>query len=265
MKYRRGRPGKGKARAGALASLALLSALAFSACGNGNITHVDDRANVLNDSRVMQAATRVPENVTVYTSNGFNGTQADFQRAMNTRVSDRPDQIVMGIDPSKHYVSIANGANVPFSNADVTRAANAFGANNGYADPTRGTVAALGTMDNTLRANDHPGGGILWSLLPMLLLSLLFGAFRSRRPSLAYGRTGMWGFGGPLPGGPGNIGGGGGRFGGEPGGGGGSFGPLGGGGRFGGEPGGGGGSFGPTGGGGHFGGRRDSGGGGFFG
>lgn len=257
MQHRYRNPGKKRARVGALASLAVLCALAVSACGNGNVAHVDDRANVLNDARVQQAVARVPENITVYTSDGFNGTQADFQRVVNARVGSRPDQIVMGIDPSKRYVSIANGANVPLSNADVARATNAFGANNGYADPTRGTVAALGTMDHSLRANDRPNSSALWSLLPMALLSLLFGVFRSRRP-FAFGRAGMWGAGGPPAGG-------GGTFGGPPSGGGGHFGPFGGGGRFGGNPSGGGGHFGPFGGGGHFGGRRDSGGGGFFG
>lgn len=174
-----------------LGLLVLLSVLTLSACGGVNSVGVYDNAGVLNASQVKKAASNLPNNVDIYTTNTFNGTRAEFQRAAASKLGGDPNRIVMAIDTVNHYTYIARGSNVPLSGAGIAQAVGSFASNYNNGDYTKATVAALGSMNSALSAKRGPTfSPILVCCLPLLLLSLIPVLLKirgSRFPGLARG------------------------------------------------------------------------------
>ena len=174
----------------------LFCLLAISACGGGNSARVYDNARVLNVSKVQSAASNLSHPVAVYTTNTFQGTQADFQRATIQKLNGNPDMIVMAIDTGHRYLYIARGSNVPLSSAGINRAVSTFSARFSNGDYTSASVAALNSMNSSIGAGsssrNNSGGlfagpGLAWCIIPLLILMglLLFGASRRSRMSMA--------------------------------------------------------------------------------
>ena len=165
MQHRSSMPMSKSPRKFFLGLFAVLCLLAVSACGgSSNTAQVYDNARVLNTSQVRNAASKLPDNVDVYTVNNFTGTQLDFQRAVTARLGNDPNKIVMGIDTLHHYVYVAKGANVPLTNTAISQSVNSFASNYGNGDYTKATVAALGTMNQNLQTSSSSGGGFSGSI-----------------------------------------------------------------------------------------------------
>lgn len=164
-----------------------LSLLTLSACGGVNSVGIYDNARVLNASQVKNAASKLPNNVDIYTVNDFSGTQADFQRATSAKLRGDPNRIVMAIDTTNHYTYVARGTKVPLSGAGISQAVSSFSSNYNNGDYTGATVAALGSMNSVLATHRGPSfSPVLFACLPLLLVGFLLFMMKARRPG-AYG------------------------------------------------------------------------------
>jgi hypothetical protein len=180
---------------GFLGFLLFCCLLMMSACGGrGPTVQVYDSAHVLNARQVQKAGTNLSNNVDVYTTNTFSGSQAAFRRAVEAKVASDPDRVVMGIDTLHHYVYVANGSNVPLTSADRARAINAFAANYGNGNYTKSTTAAIGSMNSSLQAYNNASTGnssvpFAAIVLPVIAAAGLgFLLFKSRQTG-AFGRV----------------------------------------------------------------------------
>lgn len=157
-----------------LGLLALLLLLTASACGTNKSAQVYDNARVLNSSKVQNAASNLPNPIAIYTTNTFQGTEADFQRTAIQKLNGNPDMIVMAIDTNSRYLYIARGANVPLSSTGINQAVNAFSGRFNNGDYTNASLAALNSMQNSINASSRGTGSPgLSPLIPCLLLPLL--------------------------------------------------------------------------------------------
>ncbi len=164
-----------------------LSLLTLSACGGVNSVGIYDNARVLNASQVKNAASKLPNNVDIYTVNDFSGTQADFQRATSAKLRGDPNRIVMAIDTKNHYTYVARGTKVPLSGAGISQAVSSFSSNYNNGDYTGATVAALGSMNSVLTTHRGPSfSPVLFACLPLLLVGFLLFMMKARRPG-SYG------------------------------------------------------------------------------
>lgn len=171
--------------------LAFLLLLTLSACGNDNTVRVYDNARVLNTSKVEHAASNLSNPVAVYTTNTFQGTQADFQRTAIQKLNGNPNMIVMAIDTNSRYIYIARGSQVPLSRTGINQAVNSFSQRFGNGDYTNASIAALNSMQHSISSSSQNRGGASFSpaipclIIPLLLiLGALFFAF-SRRARMA--------------------------------------------------------------------------------
>ncbi|HEY3991562.1 MAG TPA: TPM domain-containing protein, partial [Ktedonobacteraceae bacterium] len=159
-----------------LGLLTFLLLLTLSACGGStHSVRIYDNARVLNSSKVQNAASNLSNPLAIYTTNTFQGTQADFQRTVIQKLNGNPNMIVMAIDTNSHYIYIARGASVPLSRAGINQAVNAFTGNFNNGNYTSASVAALNSLQNSLNATSaNRGGGAGFSpLIPCLLIPLL--------------------------------------------------------------------------------------------
>ncbi len=163
--------------------------LAISACGGGgNSAQVYDSARVLNTSQVRSAASHLPNPVAIYTTNAFQGNQADFQRAAIQKLNGNPNTIVMAIDTAHRYIYIARGSNVQLSGTGIDQAVTAFSTSFNNGNYTNASLAALNSLQGSLGspANTANRGGASFSpvwlccIIPALLIlgGVLFGASR---------------------------------------------------------------------------------------
>lgn len=197
--------------------VALFLILTLSAFRSGYPVQIHDGANVLNASQIQNTASQLSNPVAIYTTNNFQGTQADFQRVATQKLSGNPNLIVMAIDTAHHYIFIARGSNVPLSSSSVTQAVSAFSANYGNGNYTNASLAALSSLQNSLGAsqsvnantNTHANaqrgaaGYSAWPiwlccLIPVALIlgGIVFGAIRWGQ---GRGMLGGLGRGGPSP------------------------------------------------------------------
>lgn len=176
-------PGFRNTKSHLLGLFVLLSVLTLSACGSVNSVRIYDHARVLNTSQVNNAASRLPNDIDIYTTNTFQGTKSDFQRTASAKLGGNPNRIVVAIDTTHHYLYIARGSSVPLSGAGISQAVRTFASNYQSGDYTGATVAALDSMGNALHANRGPAySPILFCCLPLVLLSLIPVVLKLRRP-----------------------------------------------------------------------------------
>jgi hypothetical protein len=177
-------------RKGLLAITAVLVLMLVSACGGGNTVHVYDNAGVLDQNKVQNEASNLSKPIDIYTVNTFTGSKTDFDRATLAKLGNNPDLIVVAIDTVHHHLAIVRGANVPLSTSQIQGAVNAFASNYGNSDYTGATIAAVGSMRNSMGTQVGPSGGgafagMFGTLcvigLVILGLILLFGIFARRR------------------------------------------------------------------------------------
>lgn len=171
------------ARSHLLGLFVLVSLLTLSACGSVNSVRIYDHARVLNTSQVNNAASRLPNDIDIYTTNTFQGTKSDFQRTASAKLGNDPNRIVMAIDTTHHYLYIARGSSVPLSGAGISQAVRTFASNYQSGDYTGATVAALDSMKGALHANRGSSySPVLFCCLPLVLLSLVPVVLKLMRP-----------------------------------------------------------------------------------
>ena len=177
-------------RVSMLGLLALLFLLTLGACGGSPSVDVYDNARVLNVSKVQHAASNLSNPVAIYTTNTFRGTQADFQRVAMQKLNGNPNLIVMAIDTGHRYLYIARGSNVPLSSAGINQAVSTFSTRFNNGDYTNASVAALNSMQGSMRTNSrsraNSGGGLfsgpsLFCCIVPLLIILFLALFAASR------------------------------------------------------------------------------------
>lgn len=172
--------------------------LTLSACDGGSSVEVYDNARALNVSQVQNAASNLPNPVAIYTTNTFQGTQADFQRVAMQKLNGNPNLIVMAIDTGHRYLYIARGSNVPLSSAGINQAVSSFSTRFNNGDYTSASVAALQSMRTAMsessRSRASSGGGLfsnpsLFCCIVPLLLILFLALFAASRRGGRMGGT----------------------------------------------------------------------------
>jgi len=180
-----------------LGLFAALLLLTISACGSKNTVQIYDNAHVLNSSKVQNVASNLPNPIAIYTTNTFQGTEADFQRTAIQKLNGDPNLIVMAIDTNSRYLYIARGSNVQLSRTAINQAVNSFAGRFNNGNYTTASTAALNSMQNSISAASRASGGggpALSPLLPclilpaLLILGMLF-FVGSRRRSQVTGRN----------------------------------------------------------------------------
>ncbi len=173
-----------------LGLLVVFGVLALSACGGGGgkNAQIYDSAHVLNSSKVLNAASQMQNPLAIYTTNTFQGNQADFQRTATAKLGNDPNRIVMAIDAAHHYVYIARGSKVPLSGAGINQAVNSFSSNYNNGNYTNASVAAINSMHQSMRGANTGSSSFSpslgWCLVPLLLIlgGVFFAATRRNRP-----------------------------------------------------------------------------------
>ncbi|HLI88200.1 MAG TPA: hypothetical protein VKV37_05880 [Ktedonobacteraceae bacterium] len=187
--------------------LSLMTALALLLGAAVNVfastVNIYDNAGVLNQSQVRQEASSLPYPVSIYTVNGYNGSNANFDAEARSKVTSS-NMIVIAINTAGH-VYITGGSSVPLTTSDYQQASNTFASDmrsNGR-DFTGATVGALSSLRGALGSRGSggavpaPGGlfglgnGALCCIGLLVLAGILFFAFMRRRS-----RPGFGGFGG---------------------------------------------------------------------
>jgi hypothetical protein len=180
-----------------LGLLTFLLLLTLSACGNTNSVRIYDNARVLNSSKVQNAASNLSNPIAIYTTNTFQGTEANFQRTAIQKLNGNPDMIVMAIDTNSRYIYIARGSHVPLSSNNINQAVNSFAGRFNNGDYTGASVAALNSMQSSISSSSQGRSSSSFNpLVPCLVLPLLLllgvGLFAASRRSRMRG-SGLWG------------------------------------------------------------------------
>ncbi|HEY0755002.1 MAG TPA: resistance to Congo red protein [Ktedonobacteraceae bacterium] len=183
-----------------LGLLAALLMLTISACGSKQSTQIYDNARVLKSSQVQSAASNLTHPLAIYTTNTFQGTNADFQRAAVQKLNGNSDMIVMAIDTNSRYIYITRGADVPLSSVGINQAVSSFSRSFNNGDYTNASIAAVNSMQSSLGVNSQNRAGATFSpLIPCLVLPLLlllgvalFGISRRNRLRPMTGRETQW-------------------------------------------------------------------------
>jgi uncharacterized membrane protein YgcG len=167
-----------------------------------NTVNIYDNAGVLNQSQVRQEASSLPYPVSIYTINGFNGTNANFDAVARGKVTSG-NLIVIAINTAGH-VYITGGRSVPLTTSDYQQASNTFASDmrsNGH-NFTGATVGALSSLRGALGSRSSGSGAVpapgglfgvgnsaLCCIGLLVLAGILFFAFMRRRA-----RPGLGGF-----------------------------------------------------------------------
>ena len=194
--------------------IALCLLFATTLMALANTVYIGDAAHVLDQNQVKDAASKLPDPVSIYTTSTFNGTTTQFDQQARSHITN-PNTIVIAIDTTHHHLAIVGGSNVPLSSSQYQDAVTAFKNNFKGGDYTAATVATLNTLRQNLGAapvapgngnnnssNSNNGGGFFSSLfLPLccigLVILLIVGVlFAVRRRMSGPGR---WQRGGALP------------------------------------------------------------------
>ncbi len=113
--------------------------------------HVYDKANVLNVSQVQSEAAKLPNNIDIYTVNNFTGSNSAFDQETAQHTANNANLIVIAIDTVHHHLAIKAGSNVRLSNSQADDARNAFINNFQNGDYTGATIAAIHSLQNSLK------------------------------------------------------------------------------------------------------------------
>ncbi len=162
--------------------------LTLAACGKGRV-EVDDYAHVLNSASVQGVAAGMSSSLLIYTTNTFEGSQSAFRQEAIQQLQGDSARVILAIDTKHRYLSITRGSDVALSSAAITQAEQAFVAKFQHDDYTTATLAALHSLQNSLKESPAPASndGLLSSplslcccVLPLLLtlFAILFSAGR---------------------------------------------------------------------------------------
>jgi hypothetical protein len=174
-------------RRGFLGIVAVFCVVLISACGTTNTVHMYDNAGVLDQNRVQNDASSLPNSIDIYTVNTFTGSKTAFDQTTRGKLGSNQNLIVVAIDTVHHHLAIVRGSNVSLSGSQIQSAINAFGGNYGSGDYSGATVASIDSLRNSLGTNGVGGGlssGIVGLLIVVGLVILgiivLAGVFRRR-------------------------------------------------------------------------------------
>ena len=190
---------------GAIVILALLLLVATPAFAN-TVT-INDKGHILDAGQVQNAASSLPNPVTIYTVPNFTGSTQAFDQSTEGSVNNK-NEVVIAIEP--HHMAIAQGTQVGLSNSQINDAVQAFISDyNSNRNYTSATVACINSLKGNLGGS---GGGILPStsggfslgntlccgVLIVVALLIVFAVARGRRRGVGggYGGYGGGGFGG---------------------------------------------------------------------
>lgn len=163
--------------------------LALSAC-SGHSAQINDTAHVLDNSLVQDAASKLPNSITIYTTSTFQGSQSAFQSSTAQQLDGHPDLIIIAIDTTHRYVYITRGTNVMLSRSSIDRAMNSFATRFGTDNYTGASLAALSSLQTTLVASQRTTNNkgffantfaLCCCAIPLLLALLLFLLLTARR------------------------------------------------------------------------------------
>ncbi|TMC27712.1 MAG: hypothetical protein E6J11_05010 [Chloroflexi bacterium] len=166
--------------------IALCLLFATTLMALANTVYIGDAAHVLDQNQVKDAASKLPDPVSIYTTSTFNGTTTQFDQQARSHITN-PNTIVIAIDTTHHHLAIVGGSNVPLSSSQYQDAVTAFKNNFKGGDYTAATVATLNTLRQNLGAapvapgngnnsssNSNNGGGFFSSLfLPLCCIGLV--------------------------------------------------------------------------------------------
>lgn len=177
--------------------------LVMTTAAFANTVNINDRAGVLDQSRVRSAASSLSYPVDIYTINNFSGSTSSFDQTAKGSVNSS-NKIVIAIDTVHKHLTIVGGSSVSLTNNQYADARNAF-ANSFRSDSnyTSATVAALQSLQGAssggaLSVPGVNGGGFSWGStlccvgLLVVAAFVLFGVLRRRRG----GGGGLFGGGG---------------------------------------------------------------------
>ena len=166
--------------------IALCLLFATTLMALANTVYIGDAAHVLDQNQVKDAASKLPDPVSIYTTSTFNGTTTQFDQQARSHITN-PNTIVIAIDTTHRHLAIVGGSNVPLSSSQYQDAVTAFKNNFKGGDYTAATVATLNTLRQNLGAapvapgngnnnssNSNNGGGFFSSLfLPLCCIGLV--------------------------------------------------------------------------------------------
>src|SRR5438477_6720928 len=139
--------------------IALCLLFATTLMALANTVYISDAAHVLNQSQVKDAASRLPDPVSIYTTSTFNGTTAQFDQQARSHITN-PNMIVIAIDTTHHHLAIVGGSNVSLSSSQYQDAVQSFKSNFSNNDYSSATVATISTLRQDLGAAPvAPGNG----------------------------------------------------------------------------------------------------------
>jgi hypothetical protein len=166
-----------------IATLAALGLLLVTAMGAlADTVNIDDKAGVLDQNQVQNAASQLPYPVNIYTMNNFSGSESAFNQEAVRTLNDlhNPRLIIIAIDTGHKFLAIVGGKSVSTNNSVYNDAVNAFKSNYNNGDYTGATIAALRSLQNSLAASPNSGNGsgvasptAGFAFLPLCLVGLL--------------------------------------------------------------------------------------------
>ncbi|GAC1429971.1 MAG: hypothetical protein PVS3B3_00470 [Ktedonobacteraceae bacterium] len=142
-----------------------------------NVT-ISDAANVLNRAQVQSQAASLSYPISIYTTNTFTGTKAQFQQQTANKITNS-NLIVMAIDTTNRYIQIDGGKSVPLGSSQYNNAVQAFKNSYGNSDYTGATIAALQSLQTSLASSGSPSGSSSNSPNPVSSSGGLLGGFGS--------------------------------------------------------------------------------------
>jgi hypothetical protein len=156
--------------------------------------HIYDNARVLN-GQVQSEAQSLSYPVDIYTITNYTASGSQFDSAADSKINSN-NLIVIAINTTQghQHVRVTGGKSVPLTSSDYSNAANAFASNYKSQGYSGATIAAVGSLRNSLNSRSNSGSGFpgvggatsgfsgLWCCVGLLvLLGILFFVFRRRR------------------------------------------------------------------------------------
>lgn len=177
-----------------LLSLFLLIATCLTSFA-GNV-RVSDPVQVLSVSQVMAEGAKLPYDLDIYTTSTFTGSSSDFvNRTISAHLTSK-SLIVIAIDTTHRYLAIVGGKSVPLSTSQYNSAGSAFKnavSGNHYTDAT---IAAIQSLESSLKAGSNSGSSkssnplsgliVLWIILIIVVLIVIGAIFRFVRRLLGF-------------------------------------------------------------------------------
>ena len=160
-----------------------------------NSVNIQDQSGVLDASRVRSEAQKLQANVLVITTNSFRGDQSALNQDARLRLPDQKS-VVVEIDTVNRHLSVQSGDKVRLSDSQAQDAVSAFSSNYNNGDYTGATVAALSSVNNSLRGTQLTPLGVLVAVFlgiaAVVVIVMIIVTIRKRSGTPGGGR-GPWG------------------------------------------------------------------------